>query len=151
MADYHIYIHSENGSGNKTQPFSTRKDQPFIANQNAITTEKSEALESISGIEGGTSSVTKVAAVIAVAKIIHSLADKVLTTGFSHLTEYTGHYEYEMAFNNYKTSISNTLHPIKTIQKLIHRNKQFEKNNIRIAEEAKVIGKTVYSDYKIGV
>ena len=146
MADYHIYIHSDSRNGdNHTKPFSSDKESAFKP-----TNISTEGLEE-SATETGAASLSKTSAGIAVAVAAIKVLDSVLTTGFSHLTEYTGHYEYEMGYNNWKTFVRHVTHPVDYLKQAFHRNAQYNKENIRIQEEAKLIGKTIYSDWKIGV
>ena len=143
--DYHIYIHSDkNGSGNNTKPFSNDKDSAFktIASQDSILEDDTEV---------GAAALSKVAPAVAVAVAVAKVTDKILSVGFSHLREYTGHYEYELGYNNFKTAINHIVNPVGYIKQTLHRDFQFRKENQRIEQEAKVIGKTIYSDVKIGV
>ena len=139
--DYHIYLHDRFNSENHTKPFERKEEGAF----------KSSTTKMESESETGASALKKVGATVALATAIYKTTEKVLTIGFAHLTEYTGHYEYEMGFNNFKTTINHIFNPIGLLKQTIHRDMQFRKENQRIAEEAKLIGKTIYSDWKIGV
>lgn len=146
--DYHIYIHGSTGgesNGDSTKPFSSEKTSAFKPKQNSIEAEDSDI------IDEGAAALGKISGVVALATAIYKTTDKVLSTGFSHLREYTGHYEYEMQYNNFKTMIRHTVHPIGLLKETLHRDFQFRKENRRIAEESKIIGRTIYDDVKIGV
>lgn len=146
MADYHIYLHGVNeNSGNKTTPFSSDRDSAFKPSQNE------SILEDENVSETGASALSKIAPWVAVAVMAAKATDHVLSVGFSHLTEYTGHYEYEIGYNNFKTTINHVMNPIGYVKQVLHRNFQFKKENQRIEQEARIIGKTIYSDTKIGV
>ena len=146
MADYHIYLHGvEENGGNKTTPFSSDKESAFKPKQNELLLED----ENIS--ETGASALSKIVPITAIAVMTAKTTDHILSIGFSHLTEYTGHYEYEMGYNNFKTMINHALNPVGYLKQILHRNFQFKKENIRVAEEAKIIGRTIYDEVKIGV
>ena len=146
MADYHIYLHGvgENG-GSKTTPFSSDKESAFRPKQNE------SLLEDENVSETGASALSKIVPIVAVAVMAAKATDHILSVGFSHLTEYTGHYEYEMGYNNFKTTINHVMNPIGYVKQVLHRDFQFKKENLRIEQEAKVIGKTVYDDVILGV
>lgn len=146
--DYHIYIHGSTGgesNGDSTKPFSSDKNSAFKPKEDESLVEDEQAQET------GAAALSKVAPWVAVAIAVIKVADKVLTTGFSHLREYAGHYEYELGYNNFKTTINHVMNPVGYIKQAVHRDFQFRKENQRIEQEAKIIGKTIYSDTKIGV
>ena len=147
--DYHIYIHSDspssNGGGSQTKPFSSEKQTAFKPKSSMSFEDENDI------IDEGASALSKVSGALALATAIYKTADKVLSTGFAHLREYTGHYEYEMNFNNFKTALNHVFNPVGYIKQTIYRDFQFRKENQRIEQEAQIIGKTIYTDTKIGV
>ena len=88
-----------------------------------------------------------VAVIIAIAKT----ADKVVSTGFAHQAEYTGHYENSTAYNNFKTIMGNVMNPVGFAKNLVHRNFQINKQNKEIAEQNKLLGGSVIKDFNVGV
>ena len=155
--DYHIYIHdsngaSGNGSGNQTTPFSAKSsdDESFrTAVQKPYSIAK--GIASGNGVNMGVAALTKVAPWVAVAAAAINITDKVLTIGFSHVTEYTGNYDLEVGYNNFKTSFYNSLHPIKFWLSIKHQDAQFRKQNKQINEQNKLIGNSILKDFNIGV
>lgn len=143
--DYHIYLHGVGGTElqSKTKPF-TYKDSPFKPRE-------SQSVEDNQMTETGAASLSKVAPYVAVAIAVAKVSDKILTTGFAHLSEYTGHYEYEMNYNNFKTALNHVFNPVGYLKQIIHRNAQWNKQNIAIAEERQLLGDTLYKNQKIGV
>lgn len=149
--DYHIYIHgdSSRSQNENVKPFSQRKDSAFATSQND-NTDSTDEIEN-AAINTGASSLAKVASWTAVLVAAAKVTDKVLTVGFAHLREYTGHYEYEMGLNNFHTAINHAFHPINYAKQILHRNSQYRLENQRIAEDSKLIGETIYNSQKIGV
>lgn len=146
--DYHIYIHGSTGgesNGDSTKPFSVKKDNGFISNQDNIASSNEKVTET------GSAALNQMPSWVAIAVAAIKVTDKVLTTGFAHLREYAGHYEYELGYNNFKTTINHVMNPVGYIKQAVHRDFQFRKENQRIEQEARIIGKTIYSDTKIGV
>ena len=140
--DYHIYLHGIQGQeGNQTKPFSTKKESAFGSKGN----DEEEIAET------GSSALSKTAPWVAIAIAAAKTTEKVLTIGFSHLREYAGHYEYEMGYNNFKTAFNHVMNPVGYVRQILHRNFQFNKENQRIEQEARLIGSSVYNKTKIGV
>lgn len=154
--DYHIYIHdpngaSGNGSGNKTTPFSAKSsDESFkTAVQQPYSIAK--GLASGNGVSMGVSALTKVAPWVAVVVAAITTTDKVLTTGFGHLEEYTGDYSYNVNYNNFKTKLGMVLHPVKTYMTTRHKDAQWKKQNKEITQQNRLIGNSILKDFNVGV
>ena len=153
--DYHIYLHgveSGNSDSQKTAPFSSKSE----SDGEFSTTAKqgfsvAKGIASGNGVNMGVAALTKVAPWVAVAAAAISITDKVLTIGFSHVTEYTGNYDLEVGYNNFKTSFYNSLHPVKFWLSIKHQDAQFRKQNKQITEQNKLIGNSILKDFNIGV
>ena len=153
-ADYHIYLHGVEGGqslGDKTKPFSTTKsggDTPF---QSAGASIKQGLNIAKSPLNAGASMLTKALPAVAIIAASASAIDKVLTIGFSHLEEYTGKYEYNVALNNVKGIANAILNPANYVWKNIQQQFQFKKQNEQINEQNKLLGTSVYKNFHIGV
>ena len=144
--DYHIYLHGNltSSNRNKTVPFKQGSESPFLTQVQNFFNQDEYA-------ETGASSLMPITTALAVSVAAYKGIEKILTTGFAHLTEYTGHYEYEIQLNNFKTAINHITHPIGYAKQIIHRNAQWNKQNLQVAEERILIGDTLYKNQKIGV
>ena len=150
--DYHIYIHDTNsGSGNKTTPFSAKTNESSFATKINTGIKKVQGVLNGSVVNTGVAALSKAIPIIATALIIGKITDKVLTTGFAHQEEYTGNYENNVNYNNFKAAISNAFHPIRTVLARVHMEKQVEKNNKEIAQQNRLIGNSIMKDFNIGV
>lgn len=156
-ADYHIYLHSVGGGSNgnggsvsRIQPFSSENNEDVGSAFKPIK-QGFSAIASGNAINTGVAALTKVVPTIATFVALTKIADKVLTTGFSHQTEYTGNYDNEVAYNNFKTSFYNAVHPIRFWLSIKHQDAQFRKQNKAIAEQNRLIGNSILKDFNIGV
>lgn len=126
--DYHIYLHSneESSLSSNTKPKEETMGGAFSAKSayNATKTFMNGGFSS--AIQSGTAALSKVLPVVAVGVIAVRETDKILSTGFQHLENYTGTYQYSMEYNNFKTIIGNVINPIGYIKKSLHL--QFEQN-----------------------
>ena len=103
------------------------------------------------GNNSGISTTKKVFPYVALAASTVLIADKILTTGFNHLAEYTGRYEYSIGMNNFNTAVNHALHPVKYAFTIARRNAQWRKQNREIEESSKLIGDSIFSNKKVGV
>lgn len=131
MADYHIYLHSNEGNSlaSNTQPKDAEESmggvfvpKTFIKDVNKY------ANMSASGLfKTGAAELAKVHPQAALAVAAVKGTEKILSTGFEHLQSYTGNYEFSMEFNNFMTIINMT--PVSVIYKSIKLNYQTKKFN----------------------
>jgi len=155
MADYHIYLHSEeNGSsGSKTKPFSAKenenKGEGFTAVRQAFSTAKNAVTGGAASM--GVAALTKVVPWIAIGVVIAKTTEQVLVTGFSHQEEYTGNYRNAVNAHNSLATLSMYLNPIGTIKQFLHKEAQFKKQNTEITQQNRLIGNTILKDFNIGV
>lgn len=140
---YDIYLHSNQASSitSNTQP----KEEPM----NGAFSPVNEVVKNVqqfvtsgfnSYINTGVSALKKAVPAIAGVILAGKIADKVLTVGFGHLETYTGHYEYSMGWNNFKTEIGMALNPVGTMLKQLHIGKQNEINNRRQEQIRSLVG-----------
>lgn len=131
MADYHIYLHSNEGNSlaNNTQPKDAEESmggvfvpKTFIKDANKIANMSAGGL-----FKTGAAELVKVHPQAALAVAAVKGTEKVLSTGFEHLQSYTGNYEFSMEFNNFMTIINMT--PVSVIYKSIKLNYQTKKFN----------------------
>lgn len=131
MADYHIYLHSNEGNSlaSNTQPKDAEESmggvfvpKTFIKDANKIANMSAGGL-----FKTGAAELAKVHPQAALAVAAVKGTEKVLSTGFEHLQSYTGNYEFSMEFNNFMTIINMT--PVSFIYKSIKLNYQTKKFN----------------------
>jgi len=131
MADYHIYLHSNEGNSlaSNTQPKDAEESmggvfvpKTFIKDANKIANMSAGGL-----FKTGAAELAKVHPYAALAVAAVKGTEKVLSTGFEHLQSYTGNYEFSMEFNNFMTIINMT--PVSFIYKSIKLNYQTKKFN----------------------
>lgn len=142
--DYHIYLHSDKEStlASNTQPKEDSLGGAFKSKvKGDFTSEIASGGEMLSKIS------STAAIVVAVAKVV----DKVLTTGFEHLSNYTGQYQYSMAMNNFNTQMRNVFNPFGLAKQVIHRELEFNKQNQEIQLQSQLLGETVFSVKKVGL
>lgn len=144
--DHHIYIHSEEKStlASNTQPKEDTLGGAFKPTQKAEDKELQELLN------GGASSLTKINAGVGVAIGAAVTIDKVLTTGFGHLADFTGQYQYAMGINNFNTTIKHIVNPIGYVKQVIHREAEWNKINQSRELQSQLLGATIY-DKKVGI
>lgn len=158
MADYHIYLHSnESENGSKTTPFSARSSSESNGNfaPSKVASGISSAKAYASGSQGagstGVAALAKAVPWLAVIYAVAKVIDYVVDTGFTHAEDYTGMYKYSVGYNNFKTHLSHVLNPIGFGFSVIHKNKQIEKQNKEITQQNKLIGNSILKDFNIGV
>jgi len=153
--DYHIYIHDNSGNGgtgNKTTPFSVKSEQDSSFSKTAGTAFNiAKGIAKGNGVNMGVSALAKVVPWVAVAVATVKIADKVLTTGYAHQEEYTGNFRNNVNYNNIKTQIHNTFHPIQTWLSVKHQEAQFRKANRAIEQQNRLVGNSILKDMNIGV
>ena len=132
MADYHIYLHSNEGNSlaSNTQPKDAEETmggvfvpKTFIKDVNKYANMSAGGL-----FKTGAAELAKVHPQAALAVAGVKVTEKVLSTGFEHLQSYTGNYEFSMGFNNFMTIFVNTT-PVTAIYKSIKINQQTKKFN----------------------
>lgn len=156
MADYNIYIHANGSDGfsSQTKPWDNQNDggNGFTTARNALNKTYSFTQSGFTSYaETGVSQLSKVFPAIALGVAVAKIGDKIMTAGFSHLETYTGHYEYSMEWNNFKTAINNVLNPIGSILKVVRRQYQFNLQNQRLDQERTLIGNSILSTSVKGV
>lgn len=150
--DYHIYIHdTNNGSGNKTTPFSAKTNESSFATKINTGIKKVQGVLNGSVVNTGVAALSKAIPIVAAALIVGKITDKVLTTGFAHQQEYTGVYKNNVNWNNFKNSIHNIFHPIQYGLSVLHQNAQINKQNKEIEQQNRLIGGSILKDFNIGV
>ena len=159
MPNHNIYIYANQGSGNNggnTQftPFGARDKDGMSGDQIMSAYGKVSSFANggfSSAINGGIGMLVRASPYIAAAVVAAKVTDKVVTTGFDHLEEYVGDYRFDMAWNNFKTSLTNSINPVGLMFKQAHRHFQFQKRNKEIQMQRTLIGNTLINDGKIGV
>lgn len=150
MADYHIYLHSneKQSLASHTQPKEEVMDGAFSSNlKSAFGQAQTFATSGFSSyIQTGVAALSKAIPFVAAVVVAAKITDKVLTTGFGHLESYTGHYEYAMGYNNFKTNMNMAINPIGTLIRQTHIDKQNEMHNKRQNEI-----RSLYGEQKVGV
>lgn len=157
--DYHIYLHGVESLGDKTKPFSTRGEAVQSSDSNgsggfqvakqAFSVTKDVA--SNGAVSVGVAALAKVAPWVAAFIVALKITDKIVTTGFAHQEEYTGHYNNNVMYNNVKTAFNTMLHPISFVLHTVHKQHQVDKQNKEIAQQNKLIGNSILKDFNIGV
>jgi len=152
MPDYNIFIHTSNegGMSSKTKPWANQENGGGDSGSGVFTVPKSSfemsngemSMEGAS-TETGAAALGKVSVVAAIAVTAVKVTDKILTSGFSHLETYTGHYEYSMNLNNFKTTINNIFNPFKLAMNYGRRESQFHLQNQRIEQERTLVGNSL--------
>lgn len=153
MADYKIYIHSYAEGGGTTAPTkpwdnqpSNGETSPFEVAENAIQKTQQFATSGFSSAANtGVATLSRAFPAVALAVVAAKVAESILTTGFQHVETYTGHYEYSMGFNNFKTAVSNAFNPMGVWFKNMHREYQFNLQNKRIEQERTLVGNSILS------
>ena len=152
--DYHIYIHdsngaSGNGSGNKTTPFS-QKEESFPSKFSKAFSGAKDIGKNY-GIDTSAASLKKVVPWIAVSTAVVKTVEGVLSTGFAHQEEYTGKYENNVNFQNFRAGVNFVFHPFKSFLAIAHRNAQIDKTNKQIEQQNRLIGNSILKDFNVGV
>lgn len=150
MADYHIYLHSDNQTDtSNVVPFSDRKAaiDDFTPTQNG-----DGSFEEAKSINmPGAAMLKKLTPWVSFGIASAVAVDKILTTGFNHLQEYTGRYEYALDINNVNTFVHNATHPISTFKSMIRKNFVYDKLNKEVEQNRALLGETIFSNKKVGV
>jgi len=144
MADYHIYLHSNEGSSlqNNLQPKDSKDSMGGAFSVKGAYNKISQfASGGFSGtINTGVASLSKAIPIVAAAVVMVKIADSVLETGFKHLESYTGNYQYSMEYNNFKTAVGNVVNPIGFFKKTLHLQAEQKKFNDKQNEYRKLMG-----------
>lgn len=138
MPDYHIWIHGNGIDGeNGGSPFKpqTLQKQSDLSNFQTLINE---------------SFVEKASPYVAIGLAVAKTTDKILTTGFDHLSNFTGNYQYSMAFNNVKSFIGATLNPVGVAYNTIKRTFEINKYEKRVNEQRQLVGSYRFNR-KVGV
>lgn len=160
--DYNIYIRGKSTTDQgtiDTVPFDNRPGivdgseesvAPFI--QKGI----SEAEDVLGGgfssaINTGVAMLTKAVPWLALLYTATKITDKVITTGATHMEDYTGNYNFSMGLNNLKTTINNVINPAGYGTKVLHFEMQANKERKRIEQEKQLIGNSMLGKVKIGI
>lgn len=156
-ADYHIYLHGVEGGqslGDKTKPFSASQTSGAKSGS-AFQTGVNYVQKGINVAQNpgstGVAALAKVAPWVAAVIAIAKITDKVLTTGFAHQEEYTGHYKNNVMYNNFKTTVNYFFHPVNTFLQISHQQAQYNKQNKEIAQQNRLIGDSILKDFNVGV
>ncbi len=151
--DYHIYLHSEEQStlASNTQPKDDALGGAFKPTNFMKDIKQFGKSGFSSFINTGVSNLSKALPIVGTVVAAGAVTNKVLTVGFEHLSNYTGHYEYSMGFNNFKTTISHVINPIGYVKQLVHRQFEINKQNQEIELQSQLLGETVFSTKKVGL
>lgn len=154
--DYHIYIHGDssnfNGGGNQTKPFSAKEETGFSGQEIAGKAfQTASTIASGNAVSSGAAALGKIMPLVAITIAAIKVYDKIITTGLSHVEEYTGNYKWNVDYNNFKTQLNNTIHPIRHFLSVKHQEAQFNKQNKEIAQQNRLIGNSILKDFNIGV
>lgn len=161
--DYHIYLHSAGEStDNQTMPFDNRPkptggntdpnsngpSAPFVM-QSINTVDQIISGQDMvgKGINSGVAALAKASPWVAATIALGKVADKVITTGFEHLSTYRGRFEYSMEYNNAKVQFGNMFNPFKYLYNTYHTQKQYDLQNMKIQEQRRLTGNSVYTNY----
>ena len=144
MADYHIYIHSNEGSSlaSNTQPKEETMGGAFTAKSAFKGAQQFASGGFSSAINTGVAALSKAVPVVAAAVVAVKVVDGVLTTGFKHLESYTGNYQYSMEYNNFKTNIGYAINPIKLLKKQLEIHFESQKFNNKQKEYRSLMGES---------
>lgn len=140
MADYHIYLHSEEGSSlaSNTQPKEEAMGGVFKPDTFIKQTKKWGNMSAGGLFETGAAELATAHPYAALAVAATKGTEKVLSMGFQHLASYTGNYEYSMEFNNFMTIINMT--PVSLAYRLIKIHFQTKKFNEQQAAFRELMG-----------
>jgi len=146
MADYHIYLHSNEGSSlaSNTQPKDSSETLggAFSVKGAIGDMQKFASSGFNSAINTGVAALGKAVPIVAGAVVAAKIADSVLTTGFKHLESYAGNYQYSMEYNNFKTNIGYLMNPIKLLKKQIQIHFETQKFNNKQREYRTLMGES---------
>lgn len=108
--DYHIYLHSEEGSSlaSNTQPKEETMGGRFKPNTFIKEVKKWANMSTGGLLKTGAAELATAHPNAALAIVAAKGTEKVLSMGFQHLASYTGNYQYSMEFNNFMTIINMT-------------------------------------------
>jgi len=156
MADYHIYLHSDTVStGNKTTPRQNKVDANGEEPSNFAQVKKgfqiAKGVAQGQAVNMGVSALEKVAPYVAGVVAVAKITDKVLTTGFAHQEEYTGNFQNNVNYNNFKATMSAIFNPIGYALTIQHQQAQFRKQNIATQQQNTLLGNSVLKNFNIGV
>lgn len=146
MADYHIYLHSNEGSSlqSNLQPKDSKESMGGVfsvkAAYNKISQFASSGFSSV--INTGVSALSKALPIVAVGVIAAKVADNILETGFHHLESYTGNYQYSMGYNNFKTVAGMVINPMKAVRSQLHIMAEQKKFNDKQREYRALMGES---------
>lgn len=157
MPDYNIYIHSANGS--TTSP--TKPWQPGNTQTSSLNEENNEAIQkawkvvSIMNyaqnpdtlISKGTSAIEKAVPWIAVAKAVISIIDNAITSAIDYGALETGNYRQSIAWDNFKTTLTNITHPFSFVQNRIRIGNRNRIENYRRQEQRLLLGDSDINAY----
>lgn len=144
MADYHIYLHSNEGSSlqSNLQPKDSKESMGGAFGVKAAYGKISQfASGGFSGvINTGVSTLSKAIPIVAGVVIAAKVVDNVLEIGFQHLESYRGAYQYSMEYNNFKTALGVAINPIGYVKKSLHLQFEQKKFNEKQEEYRKLMG-----------
>lgn len=127
--DYHIYLHSEEGSSleSNTQPKEEAMGGAFKPNTFIKQVKKWSNMSAGGLFKTGAAELVTAHPHAALAVAAAKGTEKVLSMGFQQLASYTGNYQYSMEFNNFMTIINMT--PVTIAYKAIKLHYQTKKFN----------------------
>lgn len=144
MADYHIYLHSNEGNSlqSNLQPKDRSMGGAFSVKSayNAVNKFVSSGFSSV--INTGVAALSKAIPIVAGVMIAGKIADNILETGFHHLESYTGNYQYSMEYNNFKTVVGMIINPMKAVRAQLHIVNEQKKFNDKQKEYRTLMGET---------
>ena len=129
--DYHIYIHSQNGSSSVSPTTPKPLNQPSPTKPNIDTTPSDEGL---------VPSFLPIAGKVAIAYAATKVAVSAVKTVSSFMSKETGNYVFNRNLNNTLNTLSAIFNPIGTTINRINMEQEFRINNQRAAETRVLFG-----------
>ena len=142
--DRHIYIHSDtsNSLASNTQPKEESMGGVFSAKSAFTNVNQFMNSGFSSAINTGVAALTKALPVVAIGVVAVRETDKILSTGFEHLENYAGNYQYSMGYNNFKTVVGSIINPIGFFKKTLHLHFETKKFNDKQRENRTLMGES---------
>lgn len=144
MADYHIYLHSDEGNSlsSNVQPKEETMGGSF--KPMTIINKANQFMSSgfSSTVNSGVATLTKAVPYVAIAVFAAKVTEKVLETGFHHLESYAGNYKYSMEYNNFKTVMGIVMNPVSLVEKSVHLMFEQKKFNDKQKEYRTLMGES---------
>ena len=101
--------------------------------------------------ETGVAALAKISPYVAIAIAAVKVSSSVAGVVSSVLSDYAGDYRFSVAFNNWKSTISNVFNPIGLAVNYTKRVFDFKKNEQSLQQQRTLIGRTAINNGKLGV